>query len=70
MVKVDDLGDRRRLVAGGLIVGDDPEAFAPFRLFRPLRAVGDEILAGFRFRKAGSDRNRHRFHMVIVPPPR
>ena len=66
----DQLGDRRRLVARRLIVGDEPEFPAAFGLFRPLRPVGDEVPPRIRLVEAGPDRDRHGFYMVIRAPPR
>jgi hypothetical protein len=53
-----------------LVVGNQFERLAALGLFRPLRAVGNEGLAGFGFFQAGPDRDRHSFYMVILPAAR
>jgi hypothetical protein len=66
----DQLGDRLRLVARRLIIGDDPELAPALGLFRPLRPVGDEIPPRLRLLEAGPDRDCHGGHMVITRRPR
>ena len=57
--------DRRRLVAGRLVIRDELERLAALRLLRTRRLVRDEGLARFRLGKRGADLNRHRrAHMV------
>ena len=59
---IDQLGDRRRLVARGLIIGDEPQRLAAFGLFGPLGTVGHERLPGFGLFEAGANLDGH-----IVP---
>ena len=61
---IDQFGDRRRLVARRLIIGDQPERLAAFRLFGAGGAVGDEGLAGLGLFQAGADGDRHGADMV------
>ena len=51
--------DRGRLVAGGLIFGDQLERPAPFRFVRARRLVRHECRSGVRFVEGGADLNCH-----------
>ena len=56
----DQFADRRRLVAGGLVVGDELEQLAALRLVGPRGLVRHEGLAVSGSASDGADLNRHR----------
>src|SRR3546814_14595724 len=62
--RLDQFGDRRRLVARRLVIAHDLETLSPFRLLGPVGAVRNERRPRLGFGEAGANLDRHGANMV------